>query len=86
MPWYPGMEQIYREFLSPKIIYALGKTIVIQAELAQLHPGLVQSFSGDTVTASLLIRSRLQTQAKHWVSDTPAQVVTPSATGGKKKR
>lgn len=86
MAWFPGAEQIYHEFLSPKVIHALGRTVIVQAELAQLHPGLVQAYYGDTITASLLIRSRLQTQSKHWISDIPAQVVAAPASGGKKRR
>ena len=85
--WYPGMERPYNEFLSPKITYALGRTILVQASLAALHPGLVQVATDDKFTPSLYIRARLQTQAKHSPSDVPAQVTYAyTAAGGKKKK
>ncbi len=81
MAWWPGNERIYNEQLSPKIPYGLGRTMVIQANLARLHPGLYGSYFGDVFTPSLLIRSRLQTQSKHWVSDNQSLVVNLGGTG-----
>ncbi len=88
MAWFPGYERLYNEHLSPRITYGLGKTILVQAGLARLHPGLAKSYYGDVFTPSLLIRSRLQLQSKHWVSDTPAVVISGASkpTGGKNKR
>ena len=86
--WYPGYERSYNAFLSPKITYALGKTILVQSSLAALHPGLMPMATMDLFTPSLYIRGRLQTQAKHSPSDTMARVTYAytAATGGKKKR
>lgn len=90
--WQPGYERFYNENLSPKITYALGKTILNQAMLAQLHPGIYIHSDNDKFTTSLLIRPRLQLQSKHWLSDTPAKVTvagsggTIAAVGGKGRR
>ncbi len=87
MAWWPGNERIYNEHLSPKITYSLGRTILLQASLAVLHPGVTRADYKDEFTPSLFIRSRLQTQSKHWLSDTPARVVEGATTpkGGKRR-
>ncbi len=89
--WQPGYERYYNENLSPRVTYALGRTILNQASLARLHPGLMAHSDNDKFTTSLFIRPRLQLQSKHWLSDTPAKVSyagdsgSAAAVGGKGK-
>ena len=85
--WFPGAERRYTHFLNPGITYALGKVYLNQAGLAVLHPGLYAQNFRDLFTNSLLIRSRLQLQAKHSPSDIPARVTQAynSGAGGRSK-